>query len=142
MRASHPTWLEIVSGTGQVIVSAQPIYGGHYYGEGAEIRNPRPEIRRKAEDRNPNQTFRRWTTVRPERGATRFSEFGFPSAFGFRFSDLGAVIRSCARARFSDQFSLGRRRRWGRLDPTATESLRLRRRAQDGLATRDHSRPI
>src|SRR6266481_551267 len=46
-----------------------------------QIRNPKLEIRRKPEYRNPKATRRRF-------GIIRASEFGLLSAFGFRASDF------------------------------------------------------
>jgi hypothetical protein len=53
-------------------------------------RNPRSEIRGPKEDRNPKaedgSAVLNFAARRPF--GFRFSVFGFPSAFGFRFSDL------------------------------------------------------
>ena len=66
-----------------------------------KTRNPRPEIRRKAEIRNPSPASRRRAAAGPEREGRRASEFefrasdfGLPSDFGPRVSDFrgdGAV---------------------------------------------------
>ncbi|MCX6913373.1 MAG: hypothetical protein NT167_10060, partial [Verrucomicrobia bacterium] len=52
---------------------------------GTEVRRPKAEVRKKAEDRNPNSA--RLPT--PYRSTTNISAFGFRISFGLRVSDFG-----------------------------------------------------
>ena len=82
----------------------QPARGAarqYHQSEGPEIRRPKAEARRKAEDRNPKQPFPRPVADMLTRRAIRASRFGFLSGFGLRASGLAGsqrvVVFRCAR---------------------------------------------
>jgi len=56
-----------------------------------KIRNPKSEIRKKAEARSPNVAFARLEVSGLRLAlAFRISDFGLPSDFGFRISDFAS----------------------------------------------------
>ena len=72
----------------------------YHQSEGPEIRRPKAEARRKAENRNPKQPFPRPVADLPTRRAIRASGSGFLSGFGLRTSGLAGsrrvVVFRCA----------------------------------------------
>jgi serine protease inhibitor len=63
---------------------------GCTYGGRQDIRNPKAEIRKKAEARNPNEVCP--VLARAAHFRFRISDFGFRPSFGFRISAFGLLI--------------------------------------------------
>ena len=66
-----------------------------------QIRNPKPEVRKKSEFRSPKHLSLWPSTSPPTQGRVRFSGFGLPSDFGLRVSDFAPLtpvaLTRCAR---------------------------------------------